>query len=89
MQKAAPKSLDEVDPELWVSLAAQIGDPLAGFDFAQLAPYFPALAEGYGHEGCQFTEVAGKARQELPYRAPQGAHLCHQQAHPRFKARQG
>ena len=31
------------------------GDPLAGFDFARLAPYLPALAEGYGHEGCQFA----------------------------------
>jgi hypothetical protein len=31
------------------------GDPLAGFDFARLAPYLPALAEGYGHEGCQFS----------------------------------
>ena len=73
-----------------MSLAAQTWDPLAGFDFARPAPYLPALAEGYGRdEGCQFAEVAEKARQELPYRTPQGRVYVINKAHPRFKARQG
>jgi large subunit ribosomal protein L36 len=72
-----------------MSLAAQTGDPLAGFGFAWLAPYLPALAEGYGMKVVNSLKSLKKRDKNCRIVRRKGRVYVINKAHPRFKARQG
>ena len=63
--------------------------PLAGFDFARLAPYLPALPRDMGMKVINSLKSVKKRDKNSRIVRRKGRVYVINKAHPRFKARQG